>query len=171
MDLLSLVEKYNTDKESVHGYISHYYSDTLKNYKDKINLLVEIGVSRGESLEMWSKYFEQARIIGVDVADQGYVPSTKNIEFRLGKSQKKETFNDLDNIDIVIDDGSHKLEHQLKTFDILFPKLCEKGVYVIEDVEDIDHSEKFFKTLGKCRILDFREKTGKTDSVIVEIKK
>jgi hypothetical protein len=36
-------------------------------------------------------------------------------------------------IDIVIDDGSHRIEHQLKSFSLFFPALTEHGVYVVED--------------------------------------
>ncbi len=35
--------------------------------------------------------------------------------------------------DIVIDDGSHRIAHQLKSFDFLFPKMSDHGIYVIED--------------------------------------
>ena len=37
--------------------------------------------------------------------------------------------------DIIIDDGSHLNEHVIKTFQILFPKLKNGGIYVIEDTQ------------------------------------
>jgi hypothetical protein len=33
------------------------------------------------------------------------------------------------------DDGSHIPEHQLLSFNTLFPLLCEGGIYIIEDIE------------------------------------
>jgi SAM-dependent methyltransferase len=33
------------------------------------------------------------------------------------------------------DDGSHMPEHQILSFNTLFPSLCEGGVYIIEDIE------------------------------------
>lgn len=172
MDLLELSKKYNTDKESVHSYISEYYVESFKSYKKTANLLLEIGVNQGQSLEMWNEYFDQAKIVGVDVADTGYVPTSTNIEFRLGKAQKQDTYINLNNIDIIIDDGSHKLNHQIQTFNILFPKLNTNGVYVIEDVQDIENSITKFKSLNKnVHIYDFRKSTGYHDSVVVEIRK
>ena len=36
--------------------------------------------------------------------------------------------------DIIIDDGSHRLSDQEKTLALLWPKLAEDGIYIIEDV-------------------------------------
>ena len=35
--------------------------------------------------------------------------------------------------DIIIDDGSHRIEHQLKSFSLFFPTLTDHGIYVVED--------------------------------------
>jgi len=35
--------------------------------------------------------------------------------------------------DIIIDDGSHRVEHQLASFDFLFPTMSDHGIYVVED--------------------------------------
>lgn len=37
--------------------------------------------------------------------------------------------------DIVIDDGSHINTHVIKSFEILFPLLRDKGIYVVEDTQ------------------------------------
>lgn len=36
---------------------------------------------------------------------------------------------------LIIDDGSHIPEHQILTFDKLFPILLKGGTYIIEDIE------------------------------------
>jgi hypothetical protein len=38
-------------------------------------------------------------------------------------------------LDIVIDDGSHRCDHVLASFDALFPHLREGGIYVVEDTQ------------------------------------
>ena len=38
-------------------------------------------------------------------------------------------------IDVIIDDGSHINEHVIETFNLLFPKLKDGGIYVIEDTQ------------------------------------
>ncbi len=36
--------------------------------------------------------------------------------------------------DIVLDDGSHQMEHIAKTFNFLYPRLPKNGVYLVEDL-------------------------------------
>ena len=36
--------------------------------------------------------------------------------------------------DLIVDDGSHQVVHQLRSFEILFPLLAPGGVYVVEDM-------------------------------------
>jgi len=38
-------------------------------------------------------------------------------------------------VDIIVDDGSHLNHHVIHTFEYLFPKLNDGGVYAIEDVQ------------------------------------
>jgi demethylmacrocin O-methyltransferase len=38
-------------------------------------------------------------------------------------------------LDIVVDDGSHRNEHVIDTFKILFPLLSPGGYYVVEDLQ------------------------------------
>ena len=39
-----------------------------------------------------------------------------------------------DGIDILLDDGSHITRHQIKTFNILYPLIKPKGLFIIEDL-------------------------------------
>ena len=39
------------------------------------------------------------------------------------------------NLFLIIDDGSHHPDHQILTFNYLFPLLIEEGIYIIEDIE------------------------------------
>jgi hypothetical protein len=38
-------------------------------------------------------------------------------------------------IDVIVDDGSHINEHIIETFKILFPRLKQDGIYVVEDIQ------------------------------------
>lgn len=37
-------------------------------------------------------------------------------------------------LDIVLDDGSHRVSHQRASFEVLFPLLSQNGLYVVEDL-------------------------------------
>lgn len=101
--------------------------------------MLEIGVFKGGSLEMWREYFgETATIFGVDVNPDcaGYVTAPNQV--RIGSQDDavflKDVVFEMGTPDIVLDDGSHVGHHQRKSFDVLFPLLKPGGLYVIEDL-------------------------------------
>lgn len=176
--LSQLNKETQSDKGTHHSYIDMYYEKTLANYKNKTITLLEIGVNAGRSLELWAKYFnESSTIIGIDKKmTVPYNPSKKNMRYIIGDATKIETLKKLDNIDIIIDDGSHRIQDQINSFNLLYPKLKEDGVYIIEDIRDIDSTIKQFKDLENShkvtvKIFDFRNLKDIKDDVIVEIRK
>jgi cephalosporin hydroxylase len=42
--------------------------------------------------------------------------------------------------DLVIDDGSHQAPHQLATLQVMWPKLKEGGLYIVEDTQTSYHA-------------------------------
>ncbi len=64
-NLKSIAETYNTDKLE-HGYIKIYekYFESIRNENLKV---LEIGIADGKSLLMWSDYFKNSTIIGIDI--------------------------------------------------------------------------------------------------------
>ena len=111
---------------------------------ERINLL-EIGVGGyenphlgGKSLRMWKKYFPFGNIFSIDIYDKSSLQENR-IKIFKGNQIDKDFLNKVTDkiggIDIIIDDGSHINEHVIGTFNILFPKLKDKGIYVIEDTQ------------------------------------
>ena len=158
------------DKGTAHSYIDNYYNHRFDKIRhDKLNIL-EIGVSTGLSLQMWCEYFPNSKIIGVEIEKIDYQPANNRISILNGDATDSKTFNNVDNLDIIIDDGSHVFTDQIFSFAILYHKLNRGGIYIIEDVRDIDNIGKFFKRLNaKAKIFDFRNIKGRNDDVIVEI--
>lgn len=115
------------------------YFDVYEAYFDKfINknpTIVEVGVAGGGSLEMWSKYFHNADVYGIDIAPQ--VEAVENATLILGDQSNPEFWDNflvqVPNIDIFIDDGSHLQSHQILTFYKVFPHITDGGVYICED--------------------------------------
>ena len=133
-DLLSLGQLYDTDKVS-HGYLPHYQSRFDAIRESSITLL-EIGVMKGASLRMWRDFFSQGSIYGIDI-----VPAVMFTEDRIktfSGAQQDATFlgsvaAETGPLDVVIDDGSHSVNHHLISFEILWPHLKFGGWYCIED--------------------------------------
>ena len=135
---------YRTDKIGSHYYTTIYRLHLKKMKFRKINLL-EIGVGGyenpndgGNSLRMWKKYFPFGKIFSLDIYDKSALQENRIKIFQ--GSQVDSDFldkvtNEIGKIDIIIDDGSHINEHVIETFKLLFPRLNDGGIYIIEDTQ------------------------------------
>lgn len=141
--LEALAAKYGTDKLQ-HGYIPFYEKHLPKEPKR----ILEIGVKEGRSLMMWSEYFPDAEIHGLDLFSS---PTEEEVNCYLGEQIEKLQLefaasihlhkgNQCDwklleelrkyDFDVIIDDGSHNSRDQLITYFGLF----NGKHYFIEDL-------------------------------------
>jgi hypothetical protein len=101
--------------------------------------VVEIGIYHGGSLQMWRDYFgPQARIIGVDIEPRAAALAEPGTEVLIGDQADPEFLGKLaahaGPIDVLIDDGGHRMDQQINTFRYLFGSIKPTGVYLCEDV-------------------------------------
>ena len=152
------------DKTSIgKGFTTSYESlfVTIKN--NPINLL-ELGVLCGKSLAMWSDYFTNGMIYGIDISLENFYENKfilkKNGAFKYNNVKVYETditknnfvdlIHDMPNFDIIIDDALHQPDVQLNNFKILFPKLNRGGYYIIEDIISPVEFSDYFKDIYMC---------------------
>lgn len=140
--LCKLAFKYGSDKclrLKKHSYTNYYY-ELLKNKRSKVKKVLEIGIGGGASLRMWRDFFPEAQIYGAE-----YVPgrlfTEKRIETFLCDQRRGDHLSNLiakigSDIDVVIEDASHRPRDQVFTCLRLMPLLSPKTIYVIEDVAD-----------------------------------
>jgi demethylmacrocin O-methyltransferase len=143
-NLTSLAKLYQTDKTGSHWYTPHYMNH-LRKFKHRKVKLLEIGVGGyetlwygGHSLRMWKKYFPFGRIYSIDIYDKSALQENRIKIFKGNQTDRdflEEITKETGLLDIIIDDGSHKNEHVIESFRILFPKLKDGGVYVVEDIQ------------------------------------
>jgi len=139
-NLNSIAETYKTDKFE-HGYTKVYekYFESLRDQRLKI---LEIGIADGKSLLMWSDYFKNSSIIGIDIHEintEEKKLDRSNIYIHQGSQSDKKFIEELikeyKQFDIIIDDGSHLAKDVKKSFELLFPALKDDGLYVVEDIQ------------------------------------
>jgi cephalosporin hydroxylase len=130
------------------GKVSDKWSSYLTVYdrlfdeqRDKPVRLLEIGIQNGGSLEIWSSYFRNASaLIGCDINPDcaGLSYDDPRIGVIVGDANNPEVservFQRTPQLDIIIDDGSHRSSDIIKSFALYFPRLVEGGVYVAEDL-------------------------------------
>ena len=103
-----------------------------------VNVL-EIGVYKGGSLQMWKKYFgDKSNIFGIDIRRKCKKLEEDRIKIFIGDQSNRDflrsVLKEMPKIDIVIDDGGHKPNQQINSFDELYPNISENGVYLCEDL-------------------------------------
>lgn len=173
---------FETDKGTVHSYID-VYEEVLKPYRYKADNILEIGVFKGNSLRMWERYFI-GNVIGVDCHEtphDGMADLREMIKSgeHIIKIFDAENADEVDyhfygmKFDVIIEDANHSLKQQLKLYHIYKEYLAPGGIYIIEDVEDIDKSRAAFETIDNSKtvtILDRRHILNRFDDVLVIIK-
>ena len=88
---------------------------------------------------MWKEYFINPIIYGIDINPDCKNLEEEGIKISIGSQNDKnfliEFAKKTSMLDIIIDDGGHTMEQQINSFEILFPRLKEGGIYVVEDIE------------------------------------
>lgn len=143
-----------TDKVPVwwHSYTPSYH-ELFKDRREQINKVLEIGIGSpatmphvegyktGASLRMWRDYFINASVHGLDIA-----PETMICEERITTSICNQK--DISSLqaskeflgsgyDVIIDDGSHVPDDQLRSVSVFYELLNPGGLYLIEDIRDL----------------------------------
>ena len=155
--LCKIFKRHGSDKcpQILHSYSSEYYR-LFEPIKNSVNTLVEIGIGNkplmdpivgsnyipGASLRSWSDFFPNAKIIGLDIDTSVFFETDKIKCFYMDQSSIEcitSTINNIkhlyNNIDIIIDDGSHIIEHMTLSYKILKNYLNSGGIYIIEDIK------------------------------------
>ena len=145
LDPLSrLAIRHGTDKFGHHNYTPNYWQ-LFRDWQDRPLRMLEIGVGGydhpdrgGELLAVWRDFFPKAQITGIDIAKKSLdlgprvqilQGSQVDLDFLARLERERGPF------DIILDDGSHRNDHVIATFEALFPGLSVPGFYVVEDTQ------------------------------------
>ncbi len=139
LDIVGVLE--GTDKSSSESfswdYLRHYERIFAPWRGQAINLM-EIGVERGRSLNVWRTYFPRATIVGIDINPDCARLAGDRVVIRTGSQEDPGFWYSVCKEyppTIIIDDGSHLAHHIVWSFKHLFPMLTPGGLYVVEDLE------------------------------------
>ncbi|MBN1567069.1 MAG: class I SAM-dependent methyltransferase [Acidobacteria bacterium] len=144
-----------TDKADTHGF-TDMYDLLFAPMRLKARKVCEIGIAWGGSLQVWSQYFSNAIIYGIDFytldqlralaksegVEKIYIPETvetPRIKTFVADQSKRNQLSGFikkygSDFDLILDDGGHTMEQQQVSFGYLFRHVKPGGFYVIEDV-------------------------------------
>lgn len=153
------------DKGTAHSYIEIYEAEMTK--KENISLL-EIGIWEGHSVAMWQKYFKDSRIVGVDI-------SLDKVMFELDNAISADATFPIETLegqfDYIIDDGSHKVQDQIASFDWLWERVKPGGKYFIEDIvndESLAQLNNYMTNRQiEAKVYDNRSIKGRSDDILL----
>ncbi len=192
MSLVELADSRGTDKNSTHSYLP-IYDDLFRDKKLLVKNVLEVGICTGGSIKLWNDYFINANVVGIDICTVeslimncnlfGYnniLNNDKNKLYLLTDAYSSSMIDTLEStygkFDMILDDGSHKLE-DMKFFIINYCKLLtDTGIMIVEDIQD----EKWIDILKDCvpeelksyvDIYDLRDVKGRNDDILLVINK
>jgi cephalosporin hydroxylase len=185
MSLIDIVDNSKTDKNTVHSYLELYQKILIKK-KDTAQNVLEIGIAEGGSIKMWSDFFINAVIHGLDIINiknvWDKIKNNNRIVLYTSTDAYDETFfkteflNENKRFDVMIDDGPHTLISMLKFIRLYSKLMTDNGILIIEDVQSWDwikiltnivpfHLRKFIK------VYDLRENKDRYDDIVFTIDK
>lgn len=130
----------NTGRQ-IHKWRHYFeiYDRHLARFRGTDVHVVEFGVAQGGSMQMWKDYFgPRCRVHGVDKNPACKAAAEERVEIHIGDQEDRRFLRELaariPRIDVLIDDGGHRMKQQIHTFEELFPKVDANGVYLIEDL-------------------------------------
>lgn len=150
---------YRSDKASYHSY-QEPYSHLLSGRN--ITSFLEIGLFLNDDnsdtdLNAWANVFPEAKIYGADRKRHLLFNNDRISTFYVDQDSK-ESLEDLkkelpDKIDVILDDASHIFEKTVRTFESLYEKVADGGLYLIEDIlirrySDTDWEQNIDQLLG-----------------------
>lgn len=149
-NLKQLIENYGSDKFNM-GYLG-FYAAVLKD-REQVKHMVEIGLGThntdvvsnmghfgkpGASLRAFRDYLPQAQIYGADI-DKRILFEEERIKTFFVDQTRRETLDKLaasipQDIDLIIDDGLHSPDANIRTLDFALKKIKIGGWIAIEDI-------------------------------------
>jgi cephalosporin hydroxylase len=194
--LVEINQNYGSDKGKTngrgHSYLD-FYESLFNNYRNQPINLLEIGVLFGNSLKLWSDFFTNGSIYGVEDfsqkdGQQFYYSKPviyEEIVRDLSKFNRVKLFVfDCENVneiqknlsnmefDIIIDDASHALNQQLNNYTNYHKFLKVGGIYVCEDVQNREEANQLGKHMvtttpnREVSMVEFDVKNREDDRII-----
>ena len=125
----------------VHKWMHYFdiYERHFAPYRGHSPKILEIGVSHGGSLDLWSTWFgRNAEIVGVDIDPRAAALARPGVTISVGDQGDPKFLDTLaaehGPFDIIIDDGSHQPAHQILALKKLWPAIRPGGVFLVEDL-------------------------------------
>jgi len=186
MNLEELVDNLTTDKNTTHSYLP-LYQELLIHKKDTAKNVLEIGIFKGGSIKLWSDFFTNANIYGLDMmhindVSESFIKNKEKIILYTSIDAYDTDFfsthflNKDIKCDFMLDDGPHTLESMKQFIKLYSQIMTDDGILIIEDVQaedwiDILKDEVPEDLKRFIKIYDLRSHKNRYDDIVFTIDK
>ncbi len=186
MNLEQLVDNSRTDKNREHSYLP-LYQKLLYNKKEIAKNVLEIGINHlGGSIKLWSDFFTNACIHGLDIIhiDEIWegIKNKENIKLYTSINAYDINFvtsnflNKNIKFDFLLDDGPHSLESMIEFIKLYTRVMTDDGILIIEDIQSPDWINILINEVPNelkkyIKIYDLRPKKNRYDDIVFVIDK
>jgi hypothetical protein len=185
MSLVDLADNSRTDKNTVHSYLP-LYQQLLVNKKDNAKNVLEVGIWNGGSIKLWSDFFTNATVYGLDVMHSNPLWDTiinkKNIVLYTSTDAynvdffKTNFLNKNIRFDFMLDDGPHSLASMIQFIKLYSQVMTDDGILIIEDVQSWDWIDALKNEVPEdlkkyVKVYDLRQNKGRYDDIVFTIDK
>lgn len=185
MSLAEIVDNSKTDKYTIHSYLP-LYQTLLISKKETAKNVLEVGIYHGGSIKLWSDYFKNATVYGLDIMSIDNVwegiKNKENIILHTSTDAYNKDFftanflNKNIKFDFMLDDGPHSLQSMKQFIQLYSQLMTDDGILIIEDVQSWDwidllknevpeHLKQFIK------VYDLRKNKNRYDDIVFTIDK
>ena len=133
-------ELYNKSPRPSMKHLNYFpvYDSIFEEYRGKPIVFVEVGVLDGGSLFMWRELFgPTARIIGIDLNPEALKWKDSGFEIYIGDQSDlsfwEKFYDEVGEIDLLLDDGGHTNLQQVTTVIAALPFVKDGGKIIVED--------------------------------------
>ncbi|NBW12771.1 MAG: hypothetical protein EBR82_32585 [Caulobacteraceae bacterium] len=168
---------FDTDKNTNHSY-ALIYDDLFENLFDKEIKLLEIGIDKGGSIQLWQEVFPKGKFTFIDITDKNIpeqirkkIDEKQNCIFIIENAYIENTSNKIvDTFDIIIDDGPHTLNSFIALLNLYLPKVKINGYLIIEDLIDLSWMDELKKHIPSNFSIDIYNGLNTIDDRLLILK-
>ena len=180
-----MIDNSRTDKNTTHSYLP-LYQKLLKNKRETAKNVLEVGIHMGGSIKLWSDYFTNATVYGLDIIHiddmwECIKNNEKIILYTSTDAYNDEFFinhflNRNMRFDFMLDDGPHTLESMRQFIKLYSQIMTDDGILIIEDVQSWDWIDTLKDEVPEnlkqfIKIYDLRPNKNRYDDIVFTIDK
>ena len=158
----------------------------MSSKKESAKNVLEVGIDRGGSIRLWSDFFVNAKVYGLDIMHIDSVwegiKNKENIILHTSSDAYNDDFfitnflNKNIKFDFMLDDGPHSLESMLDFIRLYSQVMADDGILIIEDVPQYEWIEILKNTVPNelkpfIKTYDLRINKNRYDDIVFTIDK